>query len=190
MTTPFDACLAALRQPGPPEALFKAVDKALAETVGHKLFTLLYVAPDGKRVKRLYTNMPKEYPVGGYKPVKETDWHKRDRPAPAWVGYTYEDIKWAFFDHELIRSLGCESAINVPVVYAGRVLGTMNLLDAAGHYKESDPAKIEPFAALLIGPFLDAIAADPDDRQQHARAPGEGSFCASGAQKLESQSIT
>jgi hypothetical protein len=77
------------------------------------------------------------------------------------VGYDYDDVKWAFFDHELIRSLGCESAINVPVVYAGRVLGTMNLLDAAGHYKESDPAKIEPFAALMIGPFLDAIAADP-----------------------------
>src|SRR3981081_3566761 len=77
MTTSFDACLAALRQPGPPEALFKAVDKALAETVGHKLFTLLYVAPDGKRVKRLYTNMPKEYPVGGYKPVTQSDCPKR-----------------------------------------------------------------------------------------------------------------
>ena len=62
---------------GPADALFKAVDKALAEVVGHKLFTLLYVAPDGKRVKRLYTNMPKEYPVGGYKPVTESDWHKR-----------------------------------------------------------------------------------------------------------------
>ena len=47
---PFESCLAALKQPGPPEALFKAVDKALAEGVGHKLFTLLYVAPDGKRV--------------------------------------------------------------------------------------------------------------------------------------------
>ena len=38
----------------------------------------------------------------------------------------------------------------------------MNLLDKAGHYKESDSVKIEPFAALMIGPFLDAIAADPD----------------------------
>src|SRR5712671_4845926 len=135
---------------------------ALKEPVGHKLFTLLYVTPDGRRVKRLYTNMPKEYPVGGYKPVTESDWHKhvigQRRP---WVGFTYEDVKWAFFDHELIRSLGCESAINVPVVYAGRVLGTMNLLDAAGHYRETDPVRIEPFAALLIGPFLDAIAADP-----------------------------
>ena len=159
--TPFDSCLAALKQPGPPEVLFRAVDKALADTVGHRLFTLLYVAPDRKRVKRLYTNMPKEYPVGGFKPVTESEWHKRvvgeGRP---WVGYTYEDVKWAFFDHELIRSLGCESAINQPVVYAGRVLGTMNLL--AGAYKESDAARLEPYAALLIGPFLDAIAADPD----------------------------
>jgi hypothetical protein len=160
---PFDACLSALRQPGPPDALFKAIDKALASTVGHKLFTLLYVAPDGKRVKRLYTNMSKEYPVGGYKPVTESDWHKRVIGGRrAWVGYNAKDIEWAFFDHELIRSLGCESAINVPVVYAGRVLGTMNLLDTANHYKEADAAAIESYAALLIGPFLDAIAADPD----------------------------
>jgi hypothetical protein len=161
--TSFESCLAALKQPGPPEAFFKAIDKALAEVVGHKLFTLLYVAPGAARVKRLYTNMPKEYPVGGYKPVTESDWHKLViGKRQAWVGYDYEDVKWAFFDHELIRSLGCESAINQPVVYAGRVLGTMNLLDAKGHYKESDPTKIEPFAALMIGPFLDAIAADPD----------------------------
>jgi len=51
--------------------------------------------------------------------------------------------------------------MNIPVLYNGRLLGTMNLLDAEGHYKESDPLKCEPFAALLVGPFLDAIAADP-----------------------------
>ena len=161
--TPFDSCLAALRQPGPPDALFRALDKALADTVGHKLFTLLYVAPDGKRVKRLYTNMPKEYPVAGYKEIKSTPWHKRVvEERRAWVGYNAKDIEWAYFDHELIKSLGCESAMNVPVVYGGRLLGTMNLLDKAGHYKESDVALCEPYAALLIGPFLDAIAADPD----------------------------
>jgi hypothetical protein len=42
------------------------------------------------------------------------------------------------------------------------VLGTKNLLDKAGHYKETDAALLESYAALLIGPFLDAIAADPD----------------------------
>lgn len=159
--TPIETCIAALRS-GPTDAFFKAVEKAARDTVGHKLFTLLYVAPNGKRVKRLYTNMPKEYPVGGYKDVKDTDWHKlvigQKKP---WVGHDAKDIKWAFFDHELILSLGCESAMNVPVIYNGRLLGTMNLLDAAGHYKDTDPRKCEAFAALLVGPFLDAIAADP-----------------------------
>ena len=121
--TPFETCLAALQQPGSADILFQAVDKALAEVVGHKLFTLLYVAPNGKRVKRLYTNMPKEYPVGGYKEVTESGWHKRViGERRVWVGYDYEDVKWAFFDHELIRSLGCESSLNQPIVYAGRVL--------------------------------------------------------------------
>ena len=161
--TPFENCLAALSDPGPPETLFKAIDKAVADAVGHKLFTLLYVAPNKKRVKRLYTNMPREYPVGGYKEVKDTPWHKRVvEERRAWVGRNAKDIEWAFFDHKLILSLGCESAMNVPVVYAGRLLGTMNLLDKAGHYKDSDVAKCQPFAALLVGPFLDAIAADPD----------------------------
>jgi len=160
--TPLESCLAALKS-GPTEALFKAIERAVTDTVGVKLFTLLYVAPSRTRVKRLYTNMPKEYPVGGYKEIKSTPWHKRVvEERRAWVGYNAKDIEWAYFDHELIKSLGCESAMNVPVVYAGRLLGTMNLLDAAGHYKESDVAKCEPYAALLIGPFLDAIAADPD----------------------------
>ena len=159
--TPLETCIAALRS-GPSESIFKAIEKGAADTVGHKLFTLLYVAPGGKRVKRMYTNMPKEYPVGGYKEVKDTDWHRlvvgQKKP---WVGYDAKDIEWAFFDHKLIKSLGCESAMNIPVTYAGRVLGTMNLLDAAGHYKADDPEKVLPYAALMVGPFLDAIAADP-----------------------------
>ena len=159
--TPLDTCIAALRS-GPTDAIFTAVEKGMAEVVGHKLFTLLYVAPNGKRVKRMYSNMPKEYPVGGYKEIKETQWHKQILgQKKAWVGYNKKDIQWAFFDHELIVSLGCESAMNIPVLYNGRLLGTMNLLDAEGHYKETDPLKCEPFAALLVGPFLDAIAADP-----------------------------
>jgi len=159
--TPLESCIAAVRS-GPTDAIFKAIETGMAEVVGHKLFTLLYVAPNGKRVKRLYTNMPKEYPVGGYKEIKATAWRIEiiDK-GQSWVGYNAKDIEWAFFDHELIVSLGCESAVNVPVVYSGRVLGTLNLLDAAGHYKESDIVRIEPFAALLVGPFLEAIAADP-----------------------------
>jgi hypothetical protein len=160
--TPLDTCIAAVRS-GPTDAIFKAIEQGTKDTVGHKLFTLLYVAPNGKRVKRIYTNMPKEYPVGGYKEIEETKWREKIiSKGESWVGYDSKDIEWAFFDHKLIKSLGCESAMNIPVTYAGRVLGTMNLLDAAGHYKASDPEKVLPYAALMVGPFLDAIAADPD----------------------------
>src|SRR5471032_1542536 len=106
-----DACIAALKQPGSPDALFETIERAVAETIGVKLFTFLYVAPNKKRVKRLYTNMPKEYPVGGYKEIGSTPWHKRViEERRAWVGYNAKDIEWAFFDHKLILSLGCESA--------------------------------------------------------------------------------
>ena len=40
----------------------------------------------------------------------------------------------AFFDHELIFSLGCESAINFPIRRDGRTLGSLNLLDVQGKY--------------------------------------------------------
>jgi hypothetical protein len=38
----------------------------------------------------------------------------------------------------------------------------MNLLAGPRHYGEGDIPRLDPFAALLIGPFLQAIAADPD----------------------------
>jgi hypothetical protein len=49
------------------------------------------------------------------------------------------------------------------VVYAGRVLGTMNLL---GRQRVTTRKAIRRRSSrsprLMIGPFLDAIAADPD----------------------------
>ena len=158
-----EAVARAMVDAGQPERAFRALDHAMGAVIGHKLFTVLVHHPTSQESERRYTNQPAAYPVGGRKPVTASPWTERlfveRRP---YIGRTANDIRRVFFDHELILSLGCESAMNVPVVYAGRLLGTMNLLDAAGHYKESDVAKCEPYAALMIGPFLDAIAADPD----------------------------
>ncbi|MCW5748374.1 MAG: GAF domain-containing protein [Alphaproteobacteria bacterium] len=161
--TPLERCIAAFKQPGQPQPFYAALDQAVKDTLGHILFTLLYRTPDGKRVRRIYTNMPKAYPVGGFKEVAATPWNTHVIEGQrAYVGYTATDIRWAFFDHELIKSLGCDSVINMPVIYDGRVLGTMNLLAAEQHYSEADVPRLEPFAALLAAPFLQAIDADPD----------------------------
>jgi len=60
-----------------------------------------------------------------------------------------------FFDHELILSLGCASVLNVPVVWDGRTLGTINLLHEAGWYDETDVPVGQLFAVLAIPALVD-----------------------------------
>jgi hypothetical protein len=70
-----------------------------------------------------------------------------------------DDIRWAFFDHELIASLGCGSCMNLLVIHDGVLLGTINMLHEEGYYSEADLAVAAPFAQLLIPAFLSTIAA-------------------------------
>ncbi len=71
---------------------------------------------------------------------------------------TYEDIRAAFFDHELIRSLGCESCVNVPVRWQGRTIGMLNLLHAARWYSAEDVPTFTICAALAV-PAVQAVIA-------------------------------
>lgn len=142
-----------LAAPGQPETLYRALDSTTKSRVGHKLFTLLYV--DGSEVARVYSNQPEAYPVFGRKPMGPTPWgaHVMDGRRP-FLGRDMEAIRWAFFDHALIASLGCGSVINIPIVYDDKTIGTMNLLDAEFHYTEADVAKVAELAPLLIPAFL------------------------------------
>ncbi len=144
---------AALEQPGQPETLYRALDAETKRLVGHRLFTLLYV--DGQEVARVYSNTPAAYPVFGRKPMGPTPWgaHVLEGRKP-YLGRDMAAIRWAFFDHELIASLGCGSVINIPIVYDGMTIGTMNLLDAEHHYTEADVPKVAALAPVLIPAFL------------------------------------
>lgn len=149
-----DRCCAAAAVPGGREGLYRGIDEALGELVGHKLFTILYTSPDAQQVIRLYSNQPGAYPVSGAKKMGPTPWGdlviKRGQP---YIGNTADDIKWAFFDHELIASLGCDSVLNIPVVIEGQTLGTLNLLHQAGWYEDRHVAIATPFAYLLAPLF-------------------------------------
>ena len=149
------AVATAAARAGQPEVLFGALDRALAAVLGHKLFTvLLHHAATGESERR-YTNQPAAYPVGGRKALNPTAWaqqviHER-RP---YIGRTAADIRAVFFDHELIASLGCASVINIPVVWNGRLLGTLNLLHEAHWYEEADVPIGLTFAALAAPALL------------------------------------
>ncbi len=139
--------LAARDQPG---ASFAALDRACAAVIGHKLFTVLRHHADSGESERLYTNQPVAYPVGGRKALNPTPWARQvieeHRP---YLGRTAADIRTVFFDHELIASLGCASVLNLPVVFGGRVLGTVNLLHEEQWYAESDIPVGLVFAAMI-----------------------------------------
>jgi hypothetical protein len=147
--------LPALEQPGQPGVIFTALDRLTKALVGHQLFTLLYA--DGDEVARVYSNRPAEYAVSGRKPMGRTPWGdlvlNRCKP---YLGLDKQGIRWAFFDHALIESMGLGSVINIPVVYDGTCLGTMNLLDAEHHYRPEHVAPVAALAPLLIPAFLEA----------------------------------
>ncbi len=144
-----------LADPGQPAALFDALEARLQEVVGFRLFTLLFVY--GSEVARINSSDPEAYPVSGRKPMSRTPWgdHVLHAQKP-WLGRTMKDIEWAFFDHELIASLGCGCCINLPVIYDGQVIGTMNLLDAEHRYGDTHLEAARPFAPLAVPAFLAA----------------------------------
>jgi hypothetical protein len=59
-------------------------------------------------------------------------------------------------DHEFIRSCGCESAANLPAVFADETVGTVSLRDIAGcPDRVAKIARLSPFAlnALIVARF-------------------------------------
>lgn len=154
---------AGLAAAGQPQAGLAALDAALAEAIGHRLFTLLVLDAARGVSRRAYSSRPEAYPVLGEKPLRRgTEFHRllveegrprfcRDRA----------DIIRAFPDHALILALGCEGAVNLPVRWDGRTLGALNLLHGAGHYDETQTSLLSVFAAFAVAPVLRILDATP-----------------------------
>ena len=145
------AVASALAKPGQPAATYAALETATNAVLGHTLFTILrYHAATGES-ERVWTSRPDAYPVAGRKALNPTFWSRQvlEERRP-YLGRTAADIRAVFFDHELIASLGCASVLNLPVVWEGRVLGTINLLHEAEWYEEADAALGLAFAGLAV----------------------------------------
>ncbi len=135
-----------------PATVFRAAEAASRALLGHRLFTMLFVMADGTEVERIYSSDPAAYPLTGRKQMGPTPWGdhvlKQARP---WLGNDMDAIRWAFPDHALIENLGCGACINIPVREGGVVVGTMNILHAAGAYAADDIATAEVIGGFLPG---------------------------------------
>ncbi|HZP79276.1 MAG TPA: GAF domain-containing protein [Pseudolabrys sp.] len=141
-----------------PRVLCIALEKVSAEVIGHRLFTVMRYESAHDEVERIFSNMPQVYPTGGRKQKKATAWSDRVlRDMQVFRGTNAADIRSAFDDHETILRLGLGSVLNVPVVDAGRCLGTMNLLHEEGWYGAADERVGVSLAAFLIPVLRDPI---------------------------------
>ncbi len=142
-----------------PAASLAALVAALRGAIGHKLFTVLAVNLAANETQRYYSNMPDAYPVGGTKPILRDNQGMMDVifAGKCRINHDYAELSAAFFDHELIRSLGCESSINVPVRWNGTTLGMLNILHESGYYSAADIPTLNVFGALAVPTLLEII---------------------------------
>ncbi len=151
----FSALAAMVAAATEPVDVYRAVEQVLAAPLGFGLLTMLVVTPDAQEVERVYSSNCKAYPLAGRKRMGPTPWGDLVlRQRQPFLGLDAEAIRWAFPDHSLISGLGLTSAINVPVVALGRLLGTINVLDAGGRYDAQAVKTLQSVAPILVAPFL------------------------------------
>ena len=135
---------------------FAALDLVLRRYPGHKLFTVLEIDWDRGENQRVYTSDPLGYPCGGVKRLlPDSEFFKRVVvEGTARLCPDREACRRAFPDYALIESLGCESAINVPIRSQDSTIGSLNLLHQSGWYEPGMSSFLEPLAAMAATVLL------------------------------------
>jgi GAF domain-containing protein len=137
------------------QKVYKAVEKLAADTCGWVLLTTLKYVEAEQVVERVHSSDEKAYPLGGKKPLnKITASHGAMDQGDVFLAATKADVKHAFFDHELIFSLGISAILNSPIRYAGRRLGTLNFCGTEGMYGPTEIQNAKILAGLLVPSVL------------------------------------
>lgn len=139
-----------------PNSTYRVFDTVVRERVGLIYMTLFVV--DGGQTLRVFSTDEKNYPINVRKPMADTPWGDRVlRGKKSYLGASKADIRQTFPDHALMESLGTGSSISVPVVFNDKTIGTINVNDAEGVYKQHHVERVEELAPLLVPAFLTSI---------------------------------
>ena len=131
--------------------LMNCLDQICQETVGHKLLTLMELENTNGTVCRTYTTDHINYPEGGYKPIPENQWSEIViSKQQSFLASSIKEIKTVFFDYQLIESLGLGSAVNMPIICFGEVLGTVNMLHEPGFYSENSIKNLQDLMPWFV----------------------------------------
>src|SRR5437764_1034429 len=107
-------------------------------------------------VERVYSSNPQAYPVGGRKVKQESDWSRHVLAEHRGLDSRGDDaIRKHYNDHPIIFGLGLHSCVNVPLVSAGKCIGTLNVLRAQAEWSEDEVAVVRGLRlAALAGALM------------------------------------
>ncbi|MEM9707472.1 MAG: GAF domain-containing protein [Pseudomonadota bacterium] len=148
--------VAALAEPNPLEGACRALRQLANDLLDLKQFTMMTFDHDRGVAQRIFSDDPGPYPMGGEKPILANAWTKTVLEGHGtFVGNSIEDLAEVFPDWEVIRSLGLESCLNLPIVIDAQVVGTLNCLNGAGHFtpervQAAEELKLPGAAAFLL----------------------------------------
>jgi len=142
------------------QIVYKAVEAIAAETCGWVLLTTLRYDEARQLVVRLHSSDEVAYPLGGTKPLnKIAASHGAMEHGEVFLAADKEQVKAAFFDHDLIFSLGISAILNAPIRHAGRRLGTLNFCGVAGTYGPDEVQNAKILAGLLAHCLMEEMTA-------------------------------
>jgi hypothetical protein len=131
----------------PPETVFANLHH---DTRG-RLFTVTVLDRAAELARRVYSSDPVTYPTSGTKPMGQGAWTDQVvERAEVFVANTVAEFAVYFPDYSVIESLGCASALNVPIS-THHVIGMVNILDVEQY-----------FTPDMVDHCLDAIARHHD----------------------------
>lgn len=139
---------------------FDAVSDLLRASPGFRLFTVLLIPAHGGWSWRCHSSHPDVYPLGCAKPIVPGNEFHQVVVASGKPRFVPDEkaLRAAFADHAVIQSLGCGSAVNVPVRHEGRTIAALNLLHATGRYEPwRDTGRLMGASALAIAAVLRAF---------------------------------
>src|SRR5947209_19053384 len=139
-----------------PAALFAAIAEIAARRVNAGLVTAMRHDEAASTVERIYSSNEAAYPVGGRKVKQESDWSRHVLVEHcALVSAGDDAIRKHYNDHAVIFGLGLHSCVNVPLVSAGKCIGTLNVLRAEAEWSDREVALVRALGlAALAGALM------------------------------------
>src|SRR5947209_16285171 len=142
-----------------PRALFAAIAEVARQRIDAGLVTAMRHDEAVSTVERIYSSNEAAYPVGGRKVKQESDWSRHVLVEQRVLVSAGDDaIRKHYNDHAIIFGLGLHSCVNVPLVSAGKCIGTLNVLRAQAEWSEE---QIAIARALGIAALAGVLAMRP-----------------------------